>query len=401
MARVLPLVYGGRAGRPRATLEGMRFAAAVALAALACVCAGSSSAAAPAKPFLWQCEQIHLDEAKDLCYSRLLLQDINRSGNPATELPRIDRLARAAGTALYGRCHLLMHTIGREWAAEHHLTIEQLQNVEPRSNDPGCSAGFGMGLVMYLGPKIISTGGRSVIPECNALPTRYRQFTCVHSLGHALMRGYHEALFLAVQACARLGARYAPDCEQGAFHDYWISLHGADDTMSPLQVVRSPRKLCAQYSRWAVQCWYRYFIEQSPGPTVATARDLTSLCSGLTGGQRFGCIAGAAKDDIDDPVAQTRLCASLRASADALACVRGVANQAYAGEPKQQLALFRGCARMPSGARGGCDAWFGQTFNVVTNGTFLKQGCPKLPRTDRAACAAGARRWREPLVTFS
>src|SRR5206468_1320596 len=103
-------------------------------------------AAAPQRPFLWQCEQIHLDQAKDACYLRLLEQTVDRSGNPATELPRIDRLARSAGTALYGRCHLLMHTVGRQWAAKHHLTIEQLQNVEPRSNDPGCSAGFGMGL---------------------------------------------------------------------------------------------------------------------------------------------------------------------------------------------------------------------------------------------------------------
>src|SRR5258706_13453421 len=179
----------------------------IALLALVCACAGwSETAGAATRPFLCQCEQIHLDQAKDACYIRLLAQDIDRSGNPATELPRIDRLARAAGTALYGRCHLLMHTVGREWAAAHRLTIEQLQNVEPRSNDPGCSAGFGMGLVMYLGPQILSTGGKSVIPQCNALPTRYRQFTCVHSLGHALMRGYHETLFLAVQACARLGA---------------------------------------------------------------------------------------------------------------------------------------------------------------------------------------------------
>jgi hypothetical protein len=377
-------------------------AAALALVALVCISAGwSNGTASPARPFLWQCEQIHLDQAKDLCYMRLLLQDIDHSSGPATELPRIDRLARAAGTALYGRCHLLMHTVGREWAAEHHLTIEELQNVEPRSNDPGCSAGFGMGLVMYLGPKIISTGGKSVIPQCNALPTRYRQFTCVHSLGHALMRGYHEALFLAVQACARLGPRYAPDCEQGAFHDYWISLRGADDTMSPLEVVRSPRKLCAQYSRWAVQCWYRYFIEQSPGPIVQSARDLTSLCSGLAGLQRVGCIAGAAKDDVDDPVDQTRMCSTLHAASDALACLRGVANQVYAGEPAKQVALFRWCARMPAGARGGCDSWFGRTFNVVTNGTFLTRGCPKLALVDRAACKAGARLWGEPLVTFS
>jgi hypothetical protein len=380
----------------------VRIATGLTLVALACVSAAWSSApASPSRPWLWQCEQIHLDLAKDACYARLLLQDIDRSGNPATELPRIDRLARAAGTALYGRCHVLMHAVGRRWAAEHHLTIEQLQDVEPRSNDPGCSAGFGMGLVMYLGPTIIATGGKSVIAECDALPTRYRQFTCIHSLGHALMRGYHETLFLAVQACARLGARYAPDCEQGAFHDHWISLRGADDTTSPVHAVRSPRRLCAQYDDWAVECWYRYFIEQSPGPIITSARDLTSLCSGLAGAQRVGCIAGAAKVDVDGPVAQARLCATLRAAADAVACLRGVANQAYAGRPAKQLALFRECARMPAGARSGCDAWFGRTFNVVTNGAFLTRGCPELAPVDRAHCEAGARRWGAPLVSFS
>jgi hypothetical protein len=168
-----------------------------------------------------------------------------------------------------------------------------------------------------------------------------------------------------------------------------------------MEVVRSPRRLCAQYSRWAVQCWYRYFIEQSPGPIVQSARDLTSLCSGLVGMQRVGCIAGAAKDDVDDPVAQTHMCSTLHAASDALACLRGVANQVYAGEPAKQVALFRWCARMPAGARGGCDSWFGRTFNVVTNGTFLTRGCPKLALVDRAACKAGARLWGEPLVTFS
>jgi hypothetical protein len=56
---------------------------------------------------------------------------------------------------------------------------------------------------------------------------------------------------------------------------------------------------------------------------------------------------------------------------------------------------------MPPGGRAGCDSWFGRTFNVVTNGGFLRGGCPKLAAPDRAACAAGARRWGEPLVTFS
>ncbi len=382
----------------------MRVAAVCVLLALCAGCGGGAAAPRQGaqRPFLWQCEQIHLDQAKDECYTRLLLQDIDRSRDPANELPRIDRLARAAGTALYGRCHLLMHVVGRDWAAQHHLTLDGLQAVVPRSNDPGCSAGFGMGMVMYLGPEIISTGGKGAARTCSELPTRYRQFTCVHSLGHALMRGYHETLFLAVHACEKLGRAYTPDCAQGVFHDYWIALHGADQTTSPLHAVRSPRKLCAQYARFALACWYRYFIEQTPGPSITSARDLLALCHGLAGAQRAGCIAGASKAVFDEPPAQARLCSQLARAADALACLRGVANQAYAGEPARQLALFRVCARMPAGDAAGCAAWFGRTFNVVTNGGFLRDGCPRLPApAERAACAAGAIQWGRPLVTFS
>jgi hypothetical protein len=376
---------------------------ALALALLAAaMLAASAAGATPARPWLWQCEQIHNEQSKDACYVRLLLLDIDRSGDPANELPRIDARARAEPTSLYSRCHMLMHVVGRQWAREHHLTLDGLQKVVPRSNDPGCSAGFGMGLVMALGPQIIATGGKSALKTCERLPTRLRKFTCVHSLGHALMRGYHESLFLAVNACTRLGAAYAPDCAQGAFHDYWISLRGADETTSPVHAVHSPRRLCAQYTRYAMACWYRYWIEQAPGPVIENAHDLLRLCRGLAGAQRAGCIAGAGKDFYDSPVGQARLCARLGAAADALACLRGVANQAYAGEPRRELALFSECSRMPSRARAGCAAWFGQTFNVVENGRFLRGGCPKLiGAVIRAGCEAGARRWKQPLVTFS
>ncbi len=375
--------------------------AVVLVALAAAVLAGTAAGGTPKKPWLWQCEQIHLEQAKDACYVRLLLQDIDRAGDPATELPRIDARAKAQPTSLYGRCHMLMHVVGRQWAKEHHLTLDGLQQVVPRSNDPGCSAGFGMGLVMALGPQIIATGGKSALKTCEELPTRLRQFTCVHSLGHALMRGYHETIFLAVNACRRLGARYAPDCAQGAFHDYWISLRGADETTSPLHAITSPRRLCAQYPQYALACWYRYWIEQAPGPVILNVRDLLGLCRGLAGLQRAGCIAGAGKDFYDTPVAQAQLCASLHAAADALACLRGVANQAFAGEPRREVALFRECARMPAGALAGCAAWFGKTFNVLENGHFLARGCPAVAVAFRAACAAGARRWGEPLVTFS
>ena len=371
----------------------MRIAAVAVLAAA--LVAAAAAGAEPKRPWLWQCEQIGLQTAKDLCYERLLLADIDASGDPATELPRIDRRAKAAGTSLYGNCHMYMHVVGRRWAKEHHLTLDGLQAVVPRSNDPGCSAGFGMGLVMALGPQIISTGGKSALRTCDRLPTRMRQFTCAHSLGHALMRGYHETLFLAVNACRKLGRAAAPDCAQGAFHDYWIALRGADESTVPLHLVTSPRRLCAEpdYRSFAVECWYRYWIEQVPGPYLTSARDILRLCRGLAGGMRVGCIAGAAKEVNDSPVAQAGLCSRMNA-ADGLACLRGVGNQAYAGRPAKERAFLAVCTRMA--LPGGCARWLGRTFNVLENGRFR---CPA--GALRSACVDGAERWRAPLETFA
>jgi hypothetical protein len=373
---------------------------ALALALLGLALLAGRAAGGEARPWLWQCEQIGLEQAKDTCYERLLLEDIDRSGDPARELPRIDARAKAAGTSLYGRCHMLMHVVGRRWAVEHRLTLDGLQAVVPQSNDPGCSAGFGMGLVMALGPSIISTGGRSAVTTCERLPTRLRQFTCVHSLGHALMRGYHETLALAVRACTRLGPAHAADCAQGAFHDYWIALRGADETQSPVHAVRSPRRLCEQYARYALSCWYRYWIEQVPGPALRTARDLDRVCAGLRDAQRAGCIAGASKDVYDTVQGQARVCSALAAT-DAVACMRGVANQALAGKPAREVALFRSCLRFPGRAQGSCAAWLGKTFNVLENGRFAARGCPRVVPSLRAECADGARRWTAPLVTFA
>jgi hypothetical protein len=210
------------------------------------------------------------------------------------------------------------------------------------------------------------------------------------------MRGYHESLFLAVGACRRLGSQAAPDCEQGAFHDYWIALRGADESTVPMHAVSSPRRLCAEpdYRSYAIQCWYRYWVEQVPGPYVQTAADVLRLCRGLAGDMRVGCIAGAAKDVNEPPLAQARLCTHMN-PADGLACLRGVGNQAYEGQPKQEHALFDVCLRMAAGARAGCAAWLGRTFNVLENGRF------RCETPLRAACRAGASLWREPLVTFA
>ena len=352
--------------------------------------AGSASGGTARKPWLWQCTQIHNADPQYRCYVRLLRLDIERSGDPARELPRIDRRVRAVGGPIEAGCHVLMHQVGREYARDHHVTLSTLQRYVPESNDPNCSAGFGMGLVMYLGPQILRSGGAAAVHVCAQLPTRYRQYTCVHGLGHALLRAYHGALGQAVRACRRLQARYAPDCAQGVFHDYWISLRGADGTSRPRNAVTSPRVICDGRYTYVRPCWYRYFLEQPIGLPIRDAADLRRTCRGLRSIQRFGCISGATLELSSDPFEQMHVCRALR-GLDASACVRGVADQALAGEPRRQLELIRMCRSAD------CYAWLGRTLAVVTNGEFR---CAALVR-GRDACAAGAARMGRALVTFS
>ena len=355
----------------------------------AAVCAGASSGAS-AKPWLWQCTQIHNVEAQYRCYVRLLRQDVERSRDPARELPRIDRRVRAVGGPVEAGCHVLMHQVGREFARDRRVTLGTLQRYVPESNDPNCSAGFGMGLVMYLGPQILRSGGAAGVAACAKLPTRYREYTCVHGLGHALLRAYHGALGESVASCRKLRARYAPDCAQGVFHDYWISLRGADGTTRPQKALGSPRVICDGRFTYVRPCWYRYFLEQAGGVPIRDAADLRRTCRGLDALQRGACISAATLAISGDPFEQMRVCLRLPA-AESSACVRGVADQALAGRPSRQLALIRMC-RMQD-----CYRWIGRTLAVVTNGTFR---CDVLARGARA-CTQGAKRMRAALVTFS
>jgi hypothetical protein len=369
----------------------------VVVATVAALLGTTKAAATEGKQWLWQCTQIHNVEAQFHCYVRLLREDIERSRDPARELPRIDRRVHALGGPVAASCHVLMHQVGRDFARAHRLTLATLQRYVPRSNDPNCSAGFGMGLVMYLGPQILRSGGAPAAETCRRLPTRYRAYTCVHGLGHALMRAYHGSLGQAVRSCRSLSAIDAADCAQGAFHDYWISARGGDGTARPRQGVASPRVVCDGRLTYVRPCWYRYFLEQPVVRPIRTPAELVSFCPRLAPLQRYGCISAAALTISSNPFDQMTICAGLSAR-DAEACVRGVPSQALAAEPVRQLQLVRSCVRLPLAARGDCYEWLGRTLAVVTNGSFR---CSGLAASARSDCVAGTRRSDDALVTFS
>ena len=347
-------------------------------------------------------ECLDLGEQRQVkCYIRGLLALVERSSDPARELPRIDRSVHETGGFLEAACHSLMHFVGRAWARRHHLTLERLYRYVPRSNDPGCSSGFGMGMAMYLGPTLVLKP-RSVLRTCDRLPTRFRRYTCVHGAGHAFMRGFHSQLQDALRACKTLGAPNAPDCSQGAFHDYWIALGGGDGTRRLPNMATSPRVVCSgvEYVR---PCWFRFFWERMPEVRVADGSAIEQLCAGLEGIQRGGCVAAASlsMSRAHEPVEHARACATLR-PADAANCIRGVVVPSVAHRPFEQRRLVNTCHLFPREAMWACFSWFGRTLAIVTDGRFTREGCGSLePEHAKISCTAGAKRVRYALRTFS
>jgi len=334
------------------------------------------------------------------CYQRRLLIVVSTASTPAAELPKLDAAARRDGGFLFDNCHILMHWVGRNYAIDHHVTLGTLQRYLPRTNNPGCSAGFAHGLISALGRSISRLDPRSVAAACTRSPTRYQAYSCVHGLGHAYMRAYNEDLQLALRMCGRLPQRDVVDCAQGAFHDYWFAGSGADG-LFPRTTAR-PRRLCGrQPVRFVRACWYRAFMESPPDRALNTATDVAAVCAGLSSLQRQGCITGASAIlHSGKPGRQIRGCATL-APADRISCARGVATQDLMTKPLgAQVHLVELCDRFGA-QRAGCVAWLAKALNVDTNGAFLTSGCENVSADDRSACRVGAASWRGPLETFS
>jgi hypothetical protein len=338
------------------------------------------------------------------CVVEKLLGVIVASNDPAVELPRIDRYVHSTGGYVELNCHILMHAAGRAFGREKHVTLESLLRYLPRSNDPGCSAGFAHGLLTYLGPQIVRLGPRGAAADCHRASTRYQRYSCIHGLGHAYARLFVDAVDPALASCKALGPDDAPDCAQGVFHDYWIAIAGLDGTKRPADgSPTTARDLCGEQDDAFVRaCWYRALLERPPPAPVRTVDDMRSTCDGLDGLQHDGCMTAASLIASPDPYRQLALCAGLRGD-DAAACVRGIRAPAVARTPLgYQVGLVRGCATVDPDARRRCYEWLGEALNVVTNGSFATRGCTRLryPAT-RASCARGARSYQGALETFS
>jgi hypothetical protein len=362
-----------------------------------------SGESAPQEPDLEACAAIAEGDASRDCYARAFSALMRDADDPG---PVLEEIAVAAytdpGGRLLGDCHGLMHTVGREYAAEHGVTLENLMTFLPQTNEPGCSAGFAHGLVTAVAPEIDLSHPQASAGVCDEAQTRYRRYSCVHGFGHAFMRLVREDLAAALELCSALEAD-APDCSQGAFHDYWFAVAGADDAPAPEALVEDPRELCgAQPEEFVRPCWYRAFIENRPEEPIESGADILALCEGLAGVQRDGCITAASVVGPPDPNVQLAICAELE-GAEAVSCVHGTKVQnLIASPPEDHVALLAGCDGFPAATRLECYRWLGKTLAVLTNGEFEQYGCGSVANAAaRRACVRGAGEMVEPLVTFS
>jgi hypothetical protein len=351
-----------------------------------------------------QCADLEDDAARG-CLVRKFRAVVEGREDPRPAVDSISKLAWSEGGAMLANCHVVMHTVGRTYARDAGVSLATLMDYLPRGDDPGCGAGFAHGLVTGVAPSIDPSQPKQSAAACEDAGTRLQRYSCIHGFGHAFMRLYEEQLEPALELCVALGPGAAPDCAQGAYHDYWFAVLGADDVTLRDEPITDPRQLCGdQPEEFVRPCWYRAFLEnRTEGFQLETPEDLEDLCEDLDGIQRAGCITAAALIGPADPAEQLQICAALGDTPDAANCVRGTKVQNLRDSPiRDYVRLIGGCARFAAEARAPCYRWMGKALAVVTDGRFTRAGCPELP--DAAAqryCEEGARTMNAPLVTFS
>jgi hypothetical protein len=149
----------------RAVVIGIAAAGVVGLAVAAVVLARGTEK--EATPTLADC-RIALSEAETRdCYSRTFAALVRRADDPRDAVERIGDAAWAEGGFLLANCHGLMHPVGRAYAGEHDVTVATLMDVLPRSNDPGCAAGFAHGLVTGVAPQLDVRRPRAAVAVCD------------------------------------------------------------------------------------------------------------------------------------------------------------------------------------------------------------------------------------------
>src|SRR5215216_3264308 len=208
-----------------------------------------------------------IDETGRDCLAREFLALLDGRDDARPVVDAIENEAWRSGGFVLSNCHGVMHTVGRVYARDVGVTLATLSDHLPQSNDPACAAGFAHGVVTAVAPQLDLAHPARAAATCRQ-GTRYQRYSCVHGLGHAFMRVVDGALSPALDLCKSIG-REAPDCAQGAFHDYWFGVAGVDEAPTRAGAQTDPRVLCgAQAPEFVRPCWYRAFVDNRPAGFV-------------------------------------------------------------------------------------------------------------------------------------
>ena len=296
---------------------------------------------------------------------------------------------------MLANCHGVMHTVGRTYALDEGLSLGDLQDVLPRSNDPGCSAGFAHGLVTGVAPSIdirrpsratrtsaptrergtaataASTG--SGTPSCGSTATDCRRRSrCAARSGPGRRPTAPRAP--TTTTGSRSPARTRRRCPRGRPRIRAPLCEPADRVRAPVLVPRVRRQPARGHRRRL-------------GRSISTSSAASSAaCSGRRASPGAAVIGPA------DPEQQLELCAGLRIDG------RGRLHPRDEGaEPARRVdgrvRAAASSAASSSPARRGPLATGGSArrSNVLTDGAFARKGCPLLEARGRPPCVSGGR----------
>ena len=328
------------------------------------------------------CNVYRADSRLRECLTKQLFELVLESHDSAHELPRIDAYAARTGGYLQRSCHVLMHGVGRRYAAAVHATIGRLLDYLPRTNDANCSAGFGHGLLMYLAPQIGSLSPEEAANACNGAAdalSALQLHARVRARVHAPLRRAASFRLARVQAArleerGRLRGRRLPRLlDRG---------RGPRQRKASLEARSRLRASSARRSAggFVRGCWYRALLERPPPRPIERGGRRSRRLPRADAAPARLVRHRRRRRQRRRPVQPRWISASRSRGADVRHCVRGVRVPDLAQGPGcERLQLIRRCAHVAHGAQqAACYRWLGMALNVVTNGRFATKGCPAL-----------------------
>ena len=344
------------------------------------------------------------DDARRTCYAATLKEIVGAAADPRPVVAQIAETAWTARDFLLPNCHGLMHTVGREYAAEQGVTLATLMDYLPPNNDPGCSAGFSHGVVSGISSQLdiarpeaaleACAAGRNAIPALQLHPRlRPRVHAPDRRTARADAHDVHEA-----RTGARLPtARRAPTTTTG-------SRRSASTTPRRRPTSRAIPGRCAARSRTCSSGRAGTGRSSTRGPRASRSghRPDRAAVRGTGRPPAVGLRHGGVRHRSAGSGQSARAVPGAGGD-DAISCIRGAKVQNLIKEPPAAFVdLIGRCAAFPGGTATECYRWLGKVLAVLTDGQFETTGCPQLPTpAARDACVAGARTMDEALVTFS